>query len=88
MSAIDYSGKNLEDLLTEEQKLKRNRIYNAVWIGFVVGIMIYRLATRGFGFIAIAIPVVLVALTLKGIHTQNQNLASVQREIEKRQTNR
>lgn len=88
MSAIDYSGKTLEDLLTEEQKLKRNRIYNAVWIGFVVGIMIYRLATRGFGFIAIAIPVVLVALTLKGIHTQNQNLASVQREIEKRQTNR
>ena len=88
MSAIDYSGKTLEDLLTEEQKLKRNRIYNAVWMGFVVGIMIYRLATRGFGFIAIAIPVVLVALTLKGIHTQNQNLASVQREIEKRQTNR
>jgi hypothetical protein len=46
--------------------------------------MVYRLATRGFGFIAIAIPVALLALTLKGIHTQNQNLAAVKQEIDKR----
>jgi uncharacterized membrane protein YoaK (UPF0700 family) len=85
MSVTDYSNKTLEELLAEEKKLKKNRIFNAVWIGFVVGIMVYRLATRGFGFIAIAIPVVLLALTIKSIHTQNQNLAAVQQEIRKRQ---
>ncbi|MGB4773193.1 MAG: hypothetical protein WBP58_17145 [Chitinophagaceae bacterium] len=84
MSTADYSNKTLEELTLEEKKLKQNRIFNALWIGFVVGIMVYRLATRGFGFIAIAIPVVLLALTLKGIHTQNQNLAAVRQEIDKR----
>ena len=84
MSTTDYSNKTLEELTLEEKKLKKNRIFNALWIGFVVGIMVYRLATRGFGFIAIAIPVALLALTLKGIHTQNQNLAAVKKEIDKR----
>jgi uncharacterized membrane protein YoaK (UPF0700 family) len=84
MSTTDYSNKTLEELALEEKKLKKNRIFNALWIGFIVGIMVYRLATRGFGFIAIAIPVVLLALTLKGIHTQNQNLAAVKQEIDKR----
>ncbi|MFN7687664.1 MAG: hypothetical protein ACK5OP_08025 [Sphingobacteriales bacterium] len=84
MSITDYSNKTIEELTLEEKKLKKNRIFNALWIGFVVGIMVYRLATRGFGFIAIAIPVALLALTLKGIHTQNQNLAAVKKEIDKR----
>ncbi|MFN5475320.1 MAG: hypothetical protein ACK57D_07590 [Sphingobacteriales bacterium] len=84
MSTTDYSNKTLEELTLEEKKLKKNRIFNALWIGFLVGIMVYRLATRGFGFIAIAIPVALLALTLKGIHTQNQNLAAVKQEIDKR----
>ena len=84
MSTTDYSNKTLEELTLEEKKLKKNRIFNALWIGFLVGIMVYRLATRGFGFIAIAIPVALLALTLKGIHTQNQNLAAVKKEIDKR----
>jgi uncharacterized membrane protein YoaK (UPF0700 family) len=84
MSTTDYSNKTLEELNLEEKKLKKNRIINALWIGFVVGIMVYRLATRGFGFIAIAIPVALLAITLKGIHTQNQNLAAVKQEIDKR----
>jgi hypothetical protein len=84
MSTTDYSNKTLEELTLEEKKLKKNRIFNALWIGFIVGIMVYRLATRGFGFIAIAIPVALLALTLKGIHTQNQNLAAVKQEIDKK----
>lgn len=84
MSTTDYSNKTLEELTLEEKKLKKNRIFNALWIGFIVGIMVYRLATRGFGFIAIAIPVALLALTFKGIHTQNQNLAAVKQEIDKR----
>lgn len=84
MSSMDYSIKTLEELTLEEKKLKKNRIFNALWIGFIVGIMVYRLVTRGFGFIAIAIPLALLALTLKGIHTQNQNLAAVKQEIDKR----
>jgi uncharacterized membrane protein YoaK (UPF0700 family) len=84
MSTTDFSNKTLEELILEEKKLKKNRIFNALWIGFIVGIMVYRLATRGFGFIAIAIPVALLALTLKGVHTQNQNLAAVKQEIDKR----
>lgn len=84
MSTTDYSNKTLNELLAEEKKLKRNRIFNAVWIGFVVGIMVYRIATRGFGFIAIAIPVALLAITLKGIQTQNQNLVAVKQEIDKK----
>jgi uncharacterized membrane protein YoaK (UPF0700 family) len=82
--STDYNTKTLEELVLEEKKLKKNRIFNALWIGFIVGIMVYRLVTRGFGFVAIAIPVILLAITLKNIIAQNKNLVELQKEIAKK----
>ncbi|WP_133272165.1 FUSC family protein [Hymenobacter radiodurans] len=80
----DYSELTLEELLIEEKKVKKNAVFSAGLIGFMVGIMIYGIVTKGFGFLYIAIPLFLILLIYKNSQIQKQNLKQIQAEIDVR----
>ena len=80
----DYSEFTLEELVLEEKKVKKNEAFSAGLIGFMVGIMIYGIITKGFGFLYIAIPLFLIFLFYKNSQTQKQNLKQIQAEINAR----
>lgn len=80
----DYSKLTLEELLVEEKKTKKNETFSAGLIGFMMGIMIYGIVTKGFGFLYIAIPLFLIFLFYKNSQTQKQNLKQIQAEIDAR----
>ncbi|QIL75421.1 hypothetical protein [Hymenobacter sp. HDW8] len=83
----DYSKLTLEELVLEEKKAKKNEIFSAGFIGFMVGIMIYGIVKNGFGFLYIAIPLFLIFLFYKNSQTQKQNLKQIRAEINIKRSN-
>jgi hypothetical protein len=77
----DYSTLTLKELLAEEKKIKKSEIFSAGFIGFLIGIMIYGVVKNGFGFLYIAIPLLLIAGITKGSQIQKQNLKAIRAEI-------
>ncbi len=77
----DYSKLTLEELLIEEKKIKKNELFSAGFIGFLIGIMVYGLAKNGFGFLYIAIPLFLIFGIYKNSQIQKENLKQIQQEI-------
>ncbi|MBK6795374.1 MAG: hypothetical protein IPG76_00835 [Acidobacteria bacterium] len=87
LSKKDYSKLTLEELLTEEQKVKRNGTYSAGFIGILIGVMIYGVGKNGFGFLALAIPLFLISVIYKNSQLQKQNLELIQTEISLKKAN-
>jgi len=79
--AKDYSALPLEELLAEEKKIKRNEITGAVIIGFLVGVMIFGVASNGFGIIYTVIPIVLIGAIARHSGKQKKVLETVRAEI-------
>ena len=44
-----------EELIQEEKKQKKDSIYHALGIGFMVGVAVYSVVNNGFSFVTIAI---------------------------------
>ncbi len=84
MTLPDYTGKTLEELKAEEKKLKNMRTMSALFIGVMIGIMIFSLATRGFKFLAILLPVLLIAYNARNMKAQQETLNAIRAEISKR----
>jgi hypothetical protein len=80
----DNSLKTLEELLTEEKALKKNKIYSAFGIGFLIGIMVYGLIKNGFGLIYTGIPLILMYGIYKNSEIQKGRLHQIEAEIAKR----
>ena len=82
MSSDKYVYTTLKDLIQKEKKLKRdNTIVNFI-LGFLVGVLIYGLANKGFGFLHIFLPLVLIMAVYKGSQNLKSNLAHLKNEIE------
>lgn len=77
----DYAKLTLEELLSEEKKIKRNEAFAAGFIGFLVGIMVYGVARNGFGFLYIAIPLAMIVLIYRNSQRQKQALQQIRAEI-------
>lgn len=71
----------LEELVSEEKKVKSQKITTAVFIGVLVGIAVYAATHKGF-FLTI---VLLISSFLIG-YRSSQNLKSIQSEISRRNT--
>lgn len=78
----DYTELGLEDLLIEEKKIKKQEITAAVFVGILVGIMVYGIVKNGFGFLYVAIPLVLISVIAKNSQRLKEKLKAVQAEIE------
>ena len=81
-----YTNLTLEELLTEEKKMKRNETTSAVLIGVLIGIVLYGVAKGATGYIYILIPLVLLLGIIKNSQKQKDRLKQIQAEIDARNT--
>lgn len=77
----DYATSTHEELLAKEKKIKQSEITGAVMIGFLVGIMIFGVASNGFGIIYTVIPIILIGGIARHSGKQKQVLKVIQAEI-------
>ncbi len=84
MENTDYSKLTTEELITEEKKLKRNEIYSAGGIGFLIGIIAYGLFTRGFGFLYVAISLGLMYMVYRNSKKTKEKLFEIREELNRR----
>lgn len=81
-STKDYSSMTLDELVSEAQKLKSQKIPSAVFVGFVVGIAVWSATHKG-GFV---LTVGLLAFALFIGARYSKSLKSIQAEISRRDT--
>lgn len=77
----DYSQFTLEELQAEEKKMKKNEIYAALAIGFLIGIMVFGIAKKGFGFLYVYIPVFFILAIIRNSKAHKQNRQQLQTAI-------
>lgn len=87
MDNKDYTNLSLEELLKEEQKLKKNETLSRFLIGFLVGIMIFGVVNKGFGVLHVLLPLLLISAIYKNSQNQKKNLTEVQSAINTQSTN-
>ena len=80
----DYAQLTLEELLAEEKKIKRQDIMGSVFVGFLVGVMLFGLIMNGFGLLYTAIPLLLIVAVAKNGQTIKAKLKELRKEIDGR----
>lgn len=76
-----YDKMELEELLKEEKKIKRNETTSAVLIGFLIGVIVYGVVKNGIGFIYIFIPLILIYGIYRNSQKLRDDLKQIQTEI-------
>jgi uncharacterized membrane protein YoaK (UPF0700 family) len=87
METKDYTKLTSAELLKEEKKLKRSEIISSVLIGFLVGVIIYGFATKGFGFLYVFISAILIAAIYRNSKKVRNDLKHVREIIGKGENN-
>lgn len=64
MENKNHSEKNTDELVQGQKKVESNSIYNAIIIGFLIGIAIYSTVKHGLGFFTF-FPLFFVYLLIK-----------------------
>jgi hypothetical protein len=80
----DYAQLTLEELIAEEKKIKRQDITGSVFVGFLVGVMLFGLIMNGFGLLYTAIPLLIIAAVAKNGQSIKARLKEVREEIDGR----
>ncbi|WP_223834341.1 hypothetical protein [Spirosoma profusum] len=71
----------LDELVSEEKKLKSQKVTIAVFIGFLVGVAVYAATHKGF-----VLPVILLISSFLIGSRYSQSLKGIQAEISRRNT--
>jgi len=79
LSNKDYASMTLEELVSEEKKMKSQKNTTAVFIGVLLGIAVYAAIHKGF-----ILPVILLIFSFLIGSRTSQNLKSIQAEISRR----
>jgi len=79
LSRKDYSQMTLEELVSEEQKIKSQNTTTAIFIGVILGIAVYAATHKGF---ILTIILLISALLIGRRHSENQK--RIQAEISRR----
>jgi hypothetical protein len=77
----DYSKMTLEELVSEEKKMKSQKITTAVFIGLLVGVAVYAATHKSF-----ILPVILLIFSFLIGSRNSQSLKSIRSEISRRDT--
>ena len=80
-SSKNYSEMTLDELVLEDKKLKSQQIPSAVFIGLIIGIVIWSATHKG-GWVTI---ILIVFATLVGSR-YSKNMKNIQAEISRRNT--
>jgi hypothetical protein len=81
-STKDYSKMTLEELVSEEKKVKAQKTTIAVFIGVMVGAAVWAATHKGGFFF----PVILLFFALRIGYRSTQNLKNIQMEISRKDT--
>jgi uncharacterized membrane protein YbjE (DUF340 family) len=81
LSIKNYSKMTLEELVSEEKKMKSQKTITAVLIGMLIGIAVWSATHKGF-----ILPIILLILSFLIGHKNSQNMKSIQAEISSRDT--
>jgi VIT1/CCC1 family predicted Fe2+/Mn2+ transporter len=81
LSKKDYSNMTLEELVSEEKKLKSQKTTTAVFMGVLVGIAVWSATHKG-GFLTF----ILLFFTILIGSRYSRNLKGIQEEISRRDT--
>jgi len=79
LSRKDYSQMTLEELVSEEQKIKSQNTTTAIFIGVILGIAVYAATHNGF----ILTIILLISALLIG-RRHSENMKRIQAEISRR----
>jgi uncharacterized membrane protein len=82
----DYAEWTLEALFIEEKKLKKKETIAAVLIGVAIGILVYGVAMKGFGFLHIFLPLALMYVFYKDSEKNKHALKQIRIEINNKRT--
>lgn len=80
----DYARMSPEELMIVERKVRRERITTAVLIGFLIGVIVYGVATKGFGLLHTLLPVALIVLLSRNSARNSQRLTAVRSELSRK----
>jgi hypothetical protein len=80
----DYSKLTLEELFDLEKKIRKNEMYAALGVGFLVGVMVFGVVRNGFGFLYTFIPIVFILVIFRNSKVQKESLAQILLEIKNR----
>jgi uncharacterized membrane protein len=83
MEIKNYSEMTLEELQTEEKKLKNNEMISAVISGILVGIIVYGVVKNGFGWIYTIIPAIMIFANYQHSKKRKEHLYQIKTEINK-----
>lgn len=75
----DYSKMTLEELLSEEKKIKSQKIPTALFIGLLIGIAVYSATHKGF-----VLPIILIIFAFLIGSRNSQRMKGIQAEISSR----
>ncbi|MEL7220800.1 MAG: hypothetical protein AAGJ93_05735 [Bacteroidota bacterium] len=80
-----YQELTLEELITEEKKIKKRETISRFLIGFLIGVLIFGIVKKGIGFLHIFLPLVIMAGIYKDSQRTKEQMRQVQTEIAKKQ---
>ena len=80
----DIAAMTVEELQAEEKRARTEQITAAVFIGVLIGVIVYGVATRGFGLLYTAISLGLIYLISRNSNKTKQRLADIRSALEKK----
>lgn len=81
---MDPTRMSLEELQIAEKRTRKEQITVAVLIGILIGVIIYGVATKGFGLLHILLPGALIVLLSRNSVKTNQRLAEIRSELDRK----
>lgn len=80
----NFDKMNLEELLIEQKKIKKQQLYSAGMIGFFLSVIVYGFLKNGFGWVYISISVLMIYVISKNSKDHKQKLEQIKNEINNR----
>ena len=75
----DYTQRTIEELVSEEKKMKSGKVTTALFIGLLVGIAVYSATHKGF-----ILPIILLIAAFAIGYRESENRKNLQAEINRR----
>ena len=82
----NYAEMTVEELRVEEKKTRNEQITAAVFIGFLIGVIVYGVATQGFGLLYSAISLGLIYLIHRNSNKSKQRMASIRSALDRKRS--
>ncbi len=79
----NYSKRTLDELISEEAKIKKQTTFLSAMVGVATGMLLYALVFYSIGFKHSAL-LMLIALLAAGAHKRGQDLKAIKTEISSR----